>query len=75
MAGGMTSGYEQDTGEIEISIDGKSLSVNGNYKKGVIQDFMSQYTEKVRAGKKTITIQKGGHVENCGGGVYIAVNE
>jgi hypothetical protein len=60
---------------IELSIDGKSLSVNGNYKKGVIAGFMADYTEKVRTGKKTLTIQKGGHVENCGGGVYIAVNE
>lgn len=60
---------------IELSIDGKSLSVNGNYKKGLIAGFMSEYTQKVRSGKKTMTIQKGSHVENCGGGVFIAVND
>ncbi len=60
---------------IELSVDGKTLSVSGNYKKGTIQAFMSEYTQKVRAGKKTMTIQKGGHIENCGGGVYTAVNE
>lgn len=60
---------------IEIAIDGKSLSVNGNYKSGMIGKFMSQYTRKVRAGYKTLTVTKDGHVEYCGGGVYIAVNE
>ncbi len=53
---------------IDISCNGKSISLNGNFKKGMIAEFMSDYTEKVRAGKKTMTIQKGGHVENCGGG-------
>jgi len=58
---------------IELSIDGKSLSVNGNYKHGMIKDFMSQYTEQVRTGKKTMTISKGEQVVNCDGGVYVAV--
>lgn len=64
-------GYEPT---IEITVDGKTLSVNGNYKQGVITNFMSQYTERVRAGKKTMTISKGDAVVNCGGGVYIAVS-
>lgn len=59
---------------IEISIDGKTLPVNGNYKKGLIAGFMEQYTERVRAGKRTLTIVKGGHVENMGGGTYVAIN-
>ncbi len=66
--------FEYPEATIELSIDGKSLSVNGNYKKGMIGDFMSQYTEKVRAGKRTLTIVKGGHVADLGGGAYIAVN-
>ncbi len=37
-------GYEAT---IEITVDGgKSLSVNGNYKQGVIKGFMADYREK-----------------------------
>ncbi len=43
---------------IEISIDGKSLSLNGNYKKGLIQTFMGEFTEKVRVGKHSIITNK-----------------
>ena len=56
---------------MELSIEGKSLSLNGNYKKGMIQGFMSEYTHKVRAGKKTMTAMNGQQVFNCGGGVYV----
>jgi hypothetical protein len=59
---------------IEISIDSKSISIDGNYKKGMIGDFVSQYTKRVKAGQKTRTILKDQHIENMGGGVYIAVN-
>lgn len=58
---------------MELLVDnGKSIHVNGNYKKGIITNFMSKYTEKVRAGRKSIRINKGESVVNCGGGVYIA---
>lgn len=56
---------------IELSIDGKSLSVNGDYKKGTIQGFMFAYTHKVRAGKKVMIVSNGDRVVNCGGGVYV----
>ena len=59
---------------IDISIDGKAISVNGNYKQGMIAGFMGQYTERVRAGKKVLTVLKGGHIENMGGGCYVAIN-
>ena len=59
---------------IDISIGDKSISVNGNFKKGDRSVFMSQYTKRVRAGRKSLTIMNGGHVVNMGGGVYIAVN-
>ena len=59
---------------IEITApDGKVLFINSDYKSGKIKSFMSDYTEKVRAGKKIITITKGDTVVNCGGGVYVAV--
>ncbi len=61
-------GYEPT---IDISIDGKSLSVNGNYKQGAIKAFMNEYTHTVRAGKKTLTVSNGDSVINCGGGVYV----
>lgn len=60
---------------IEIAVNGKTLNVNGNYKQGMIKEFMSQHTERVRAGKRVVTVAKGGHVECCGGGVYVAVND
>ncbi len=66
--------FKMPESTIEIIINDKALSVNGNYKKGLIGEFMSQYTQKARAGKKTITILKGGHVENLGSGTYVAVN-
>ncbi len=60
---------------IELSVDGKNLSVNGDYKKGMIAGFMGEFTHKVRAGKKTMTVQNGDSVVNCGGGVYVAMPE
>jgi hypothetical protein len=66
--------FEYPEPSIDITIDGKTLPVNGNYKKGLIAGFMEQYTTRVRAGKKTMTIVKGGHVENRGFGCYVAVN-
>ena len=60
---------------IEVSIDNDSISLNGNYRKGMIEKFMCVHTQKVRAGRKSLTILKTGHVVNMGGGAYIAVNE
>jgi hypothetical protein len=48
--------FEYPEPTIEISINGKDLHVNGNYKKGLIGDFVSQYTTRVKAGKKTVTV-------------------
>lgn len=59
---------------IEIVIDGKSLAVNGNYKKGLIPGFMSAFTTRERAGRKMMTIMKGDSVVNCGGGVYLPIH-
>lgn len=56
---------------IELSVDGKTLSLNGDYKKGMIQGFMSEFTHKARAGKKTMIVCNGDQVVNCGGGVYM----
>jgi head-tail adaptor len=67
--------FEYPEATIDITIDNKTLPVNGNYKKGLIAGFMENYTERVKAGKKTVTVLKGGHVENMGGGCYVAVNE
>lgn len=48
---------------IEIFIDGKSISVNGNYKQGMIEGFMGGFTHKERAGKKgLITVMNGEHL-------------
>jgi hypothetical protein len=66
--------FEYPEPTIEITINDKTLPVNGNYKKGLIAGFMENYTEKVKAGKKTLTVVKGGHVENRGGGCYVAIN-
>lgn len=66
--------FEYPEPTIDIQINDKSLHVNGNYKKGLIGDFLSVYTERVKAGKKTLTVVKGGHVVNMGGGAYVAVN-
>lgn len=67
--------FEMPEPTIEITINDKTLPVNGNYKKGLIAGFMENYTEKVRAGKKTMVILKGGHVENMGGSCYVSINE
>ena len=40
MAGGMRYGYEYDTGDITITANGKTINVNGEYKKGMIRDFV-----------------------------------
>lgn len=61
-------GYEPT---IDVSIDSKALHLNGNYKKGLIQGFMADFTEKKRAGRKVMTVCKGNEVVNCGGDVYI----
>ncbi len=66
-------GFIPDYGDIEILVDGKlELSLNGDNKRGMVKDFMGEYTHKVRAGKKTMTVQNGDEVINCGGGVYVA---
>ncbi len=44
---------------IEISINGKTLSVNGNYKQGLIKGFMSDYVTKARIGRKSINLNVG----------------
>jgi len=60
---------------IDILVDGElKTSINGNYKQGMIADAIKPYVKTVRAGKKTLTILKGGYVADCGGGVHIAVN-
>lgn len=44
---------------IELAIDGKTLSVNGDYKKGMIREFMKPYTTKIRVGRKSATLNIG----------------
>ncbi len=66
--------FEMPEPTIEITINDKTLPVNGNYRKGLIPGFMEQYTERVRAGKKTMTIVKGGYVQQIDKGLYVAVN-
>ncbi len=56
---------------IEITVDDKAFSANGNFKKGMIENFMSHHTKRVRAGKKMMTISLDEVVVNCGGGAYI----
>lgn len=45
--------------EIEITVDGKIVSFNGNYQPKLIKDFMGEYTYKQRNGRKTIIAMKG----------------
>ena len=59
---------------IDIMVNDKSLHLNGNYKKGSIQGFMADFTEKKRAGRKVMTVSKGDEVVNCGGGVYLPMH-
>jgi hypothetical protein len=61
--------YPEQT--IEISVDnGKSFHMNGDYKKGAIQLFMGQYTEKVRAGKRSMVINKGDTIYHYGNSYF-----
>lgn len=61
---------------IEIFIDGKSISVNGNYKQGMIEGFMGGFTHKERAGKKgLITVMNGEHLEKYDTNIYIACKD
>jgi hypothetical protein len=56
---------------IEIIVNnGKSISVNGNYKPKMITEFMSEYTEVVRAGKRNMRINKGDIVRKWGKNYY-----
>jgi hypothetical protein len=41
---------------IELAVDGKTLSLNGNFKKGMIKEFMSEYTTKTRVKTTKIDI-------------------
>lgn len=50
--------FEMSEPTIDITIDDKTLPVNGNYKKGLIAGFMQDYTQKIRVGKKSVTILK-----------------
>lgn len=50
-------GYEPT---IEIAVDGgKNLSVDGNYKQGMIKDFMADYVTKARIGRKSVNLNVG----------------
>lgn len=44
---------------IELSVEDKTLSIDGNYKKGMIGDFMSQYTTRARVGRKVVNLDVG----------------
>lgn len=45
-----------DSPTIEITVNEDSFHANGDFKPGMIKDFMSKYTKRVRAGRKAITI-------------------
>jgi hypothetical protein len=61
---------------IEIFIDDKSLSLNGNYKPKMITEFMGGFTHKERAGKKGfVPVMNGEHLENVGGGLYFSCKD
>ncbi len=44
---------------IELSVEGKLLSVNGDYKKGVIKEFLKPYITKIRIGRKSAILAIG----------------
>ena len=56
---------------IDISVNGQTLNVNGNYEKGLIKDFMLKYTKRVRVGKKMQTVFDGAVVVDMGGGLKV----
>ena len=37
---------------IDIVINDKAVRFNGNYKKGVIEEFMANYTTTIRSGRR-----------------------
>ncbi len=50
-------GYEPT---IEIIIDGgKSISLNGDFKQGMIKGFMADYITKTRIGRKSVNLNVG----------------
>lgn len=49
-------GYEPT---IEVSVDGKTLSLDGNYKQGMIKTFLADYTTKARIGRKSVNLDVG----------------
>jgi hypothetical protein len=50
-------GYEPT---IEIAVDsGKSISLNGEFKQGMIKGFMADYTTKARIGRKSVNLNVG----------------
>lgn len=50
-------GYEPS---IEIIVDGgKSISLNGDYKQGMIKGFMADYITKARIGRKSVNLNVG----------------
>jgi hypothetical protein len=45
---------------IEITVDGgKGISLDGDYKQGMIKDFLAGYTTKARIGKRIVRVDGG----------------
>ena len=56
---------------IDISVNGQTLNVNGNYEKNLIKSFMLQHTKRVRVGKKMQTVFDGYEIVDMGGGLKV----